>query len=80
MKMSRYLVQPRGQKFVKGYRFLSFAKIMSKNNSKNKSKNLSRKYHQKLLDHAKQSIMYTLKTDSKRAIQNSGSNCCFHWY
>ena len=78
--MTGYLVQPRDQKFVKVYRFLSFAKIMSKNNGKNISKNLSSKYHQKFLEHAKQSTIYTLKTDSKRVIQNSRVNCCFDWY
>ena len=39
--MTRYSVQPRDQIFVKGYRFLSFAKYMGKNTSKNRSKNLS---------------------------------------
>ena len=29
--MGRYLVQPRDQKFIKGYGFLSFAKNMGKN-------------------------------------------------
>ena len=33
------------------------------------SKNLSRKYSQIFLDHAKQSAIDALKTDSKRAIQ-----------
>ena len=34
----RYLIQPRDQLLVKGYRFLSFAKNMGKNIEKNKSK------------------------------------------
>ena len=34
----RYLIQPRDQLLVKGYRFLSFAKNISKNIEKNKSK------------------------------------------
>ena len=35
------------------------------------SKNLSCKYSQKLLDYAKQSATYALKTFSKRAIQTA---------
>ena len=35
--MRRYLVQPRDQIFVKGYRFLSFGKNMGKNIGKNVS-------------------------------------------
>ena len=40
----RYSIEPRDRKYVKGYRFLSFAK--------NIGKNLSNKYGQKLLDSA----------------------------
>ena len=40
----RYSIEPRDRKYVKGYRFLSFAKNMGKN--------LSNKYGQKLLDSA----------------------------
>ena len=58
--MIHYSVQLRDQIFVKGYRFLSFAKKMGK---------YSRKYSQKLLDHAKQSATVAVKTVSKRAIQ-----------
>ena len=47
--MTCYLVQPRDRIFVKGYRFLCFAK----NIRRNISKNLSSKYSQKLFDHAK---------------------------
>ena len=36
--MTRYLVQPRDQIFVKDYDFLSFTKNMGKNISKNKQK------------------------------------------
>ena len=36
-----------------------------------KNKNLSSKYSQKLLDHAKQSALDTLKTTSKRVIQET---------
>ena len=42
--MIRYSIQPRDRIFLKGYRFLSFAKNMVKNIGKNISKNLSGKY------------------------------------
>ena len=42
--MTRYSVQPGDRIFVKGYRFLSFAKSMGKNIIKNISKSLSGKY------------------------------------
>ena len=38
--MMKYSVQPRDPIFVKGYRFLPFAKNMDKNIGKNISKNL----------------------------------------
>ena len=56
----RYSTEPRGRIYVKGYRFLSFAKNMGKN--------LSNKYGRKLLDRAKKSTMNATKTASKRAI------------
>ena len=59
--MTRYLVQPRNRIFVKGYRFLSFAKNMGRNVRKNISKNLSSKYSQKLLDCAKNLLQMHLK-------------------
>ena len=59
--MTRYLVQPRSQTFIKGYGFLSFYNNMGRNISKN----VSSKYSQKLLDHAKQSATDALKTASK---------------
>ena len=40
--------------FVKGFRFLSFAKNISENIGKYISKNLRGKYNQKVLDHSKQ--------------------------
>ena len=62
----RYSVQLSDQIFVKGFRFLSFAKSMDKNICKNISKSLSGKYspgmlamRQKLLDHVKQSTEKT---------------------
>ena len=52
--LQRLLIgQPQDQIFIKGYRFLSFAKSIGKHSGKKKSKNLSSKYCQKLLDHAK---------------------------
>ena len=60
--MMRCSVQPRDQIFVKGYRFLYFAK----NIGKSISKNLSSKYSQKRLDHAKQTATDALRTISKR--------------
>ena len=59
----RYSIEPRYRIFVKGYRFLSFAK--------NIGKNLSDKYSKKLLDTAKKSTADALKTASKRAIQKT---------
>ena len=47
--------------YVKGYRFLSFAKNMGKS--------LNNKYGQKPLDIAKKSTADAIKTASKRAIQ-----------
>ena len=57
----RYSIKPRERRYVKGYRFLSFAE--------NFAKNLSNKYVQKLVDSANKSATDTLKTASKRAIQ-----------
>ena len=42
---------------------------MGKSTGENISKNISGKYSQKLLDHAKQSVIDTLETTSKRVIQ-----------
>ena len=53
--MMCYSVQPRDQLFIKGYRFLSFAKNMGKNTGKNISENWSGKYI--LLDHTKKSTI-----------------------
>ena len=60
-----YSVQPRDRIFVKGYRFLSFAKNMCKNIGKNISETLSRKYSKKHTDHAIKSAADPLKTSSK---------------
>ena len=67
--MMGYSVQHSDQKFVKGYRFLSFTKNVGKNIGKNISKNLSSAYSQKLLHYAKQSAIVAPKTASKRTIQ-----------
>ena len=48
-------IQSRDRIFVKGYRFLSFVKNISKNVGKEINKNLSGKHSQKLVDHAKKS-------------------------
>ena len=61
-KVTRYLIQPRDQIFVKEYGFLYFAKNMSKKIGKNISKHLSSKCSQKLLDQAKQSETNAPKT------------------
>ena len=67
--MMCYSFQPRDQIFVKGYRFLSFAKNMGKNIGKNISKNVSGKYspdmlatRHKLFEHAKQFTTDAFKT------------------
>ena len=57
----RYSIEPRDRIYVKGYGFLSFAKI--------KGKSLSNKYGQKLLNCAKKSATDPIKTASKRIIQ-----------
>ena len=58
-----YSIESRDRIYVKGYRFLSFAKNMGKN--------LSNKYSQKPPDSAKKSIANVIKTASKRAIQKT---------
>ena len=63
----RYSIEPKDRIYVKGYKFLSFAK--------NIGKNLSNKYGQKLLYRAKKSTTDAMKIASKRATQkNSISN------
>ena len=58
-----YAIEPKERRYVKGYRFLSFAK--------NVGKNISNKDSQKLLDTAKKSTTDAIKTASKRAIQKT---------
>ena len=59
----RYSIESQDRIYVKGHKFLSFAK--------NIDKNLSYKYGQKLLDSAKKSTTDTIKAASKRAIQKT---------
>ena len=69
--MTRYSAQPRYRIFVKGYRFLSFARNMRKNIGKNIIKSLSSKCSQKLYVLYVQLKLIQTKTASKRAIQNT---------
>ena len=41
--MTCFSIQPRNQRFIKGYRFLSFAKNIGKSIGKNVSENLTSK-------------------------------------
>ena len=59
----RYSIELRDRIYVKGYGFLSSAKNMGKN--------ISNKYGQKVIDTAKKSTTYAIKTASKRAIQKT---------
>ena len=59
----RYSIESRERRYVKGYRFLSFAE--------NIGKNLSNKYGQKFVDSAKRSATDALKSASKGAIQKT---------
>ena len=59
----RYSIEPGDRIYVKGYRFLSFAKNMRKS--------LSNKYGPKFLDNAKKSTTDAIKIASKRAIQKT---------
>ena len=72
-KINCYLIEPEDWISLKGYGFLSFAKIMRKSVGKNMSinlgKNLSSNYNLKPFDHSKQSATEALKTDSKIAIK-----------
>ena len=66
----RYWIESRDRIYLKGYRFLSFAKNMGTYATK-VAKNLSNKYVQKLLDSAKRSTTDAIKTASRRAIQKT---------
>ena len=66
----RYSTEPRDRIYVKGYRFLFFAKNMGRNANK-VAINRVNKYSQKLLDSAKKSTTDAIKTASKRTIQKT---------
>ena len=66
----RYSVEPREERYVKGYGFLSFARNLGTYATKI-SKNLNSKYSQKLADSAKKSATDALKIAGKRAIQKT---------
>ena len=59
----RYSIEPRDRTYVKGYAFLSFAKIMWKN--------LGNKYGQKLFNSTKKSTADAIKIASKRGTQKT---------
>ena len=66
----RYSIEPRYRIYVRGYGFLSAAKIMGKHATE-VAKNMSNNYSQKRLDSAKKSGVDAIKTPSKRAIQKT---------
>ena len=66
----RYSIEPRERRYVKGYRFLSFARSIGTYATK-VPKNLNNKYGQKLVDTAKKSATDTLKIAGKRTIQKT---------
>ena len=59
---TRYSLEPRDRIYVKGYRFMSFAR------------SLSNKYGKKLVDTAKKSAADAIKTASKRVIQKTAES------
>ena len=63
----RYSTEPKDRRYVKGYRFLSFAKNIGKNIDKNRSN----KYSQNFVDRTKESETDAIKTALKRAIQKT---------
>ena len=65
-----YLIEPRERRYVKGFGFLSFAKIMGTHATK-VAKNLNNKYCQKLVNTAKKSATDALQIAGKRAIQKT---------
>ena len=58
------------RRYVKGYGFLSFARILGAHATK-VTKNLNNKYGQRLADSAKKSATDAFKIASKRAIQKT---------
>ena len=64
----RYSIEPRDRVYVKGYGFLSLAKI------------LSNKYSQKLIDIAKKIYSRCIKNSTKKSnSENSRSNWQLDW-
>ena len=61
----RYLIEPIERGYVKGYGFLSYAKVAKL------AKNLNNKYGQKLADYVKKSTTDALKIAGKRSIQKT---------
>ena len=59
--MTRYLIEPRNQTFVKDYGFLSFTKNTRKNIDSKIRESLSSKSNQRIFDHAKKSAKMHLK-------------------
>ena len=66
----RYPIELRDRIYVKGHRFLSFAKSMGTHATK-VTNNVSNKYGQKLLNSAKKSTADAIKTASTTAIQKT---------
>ena len=66
----RYPIEPRERRYVEGYGFLFFARILGTHAIK-VAKNLNNKYGQKLADPAKESATDTLKIAGKRAVQKT---------
>ena len=62
----RYLVEPRGRMYVKGYGFLSFAKNIGTHATK-VAKNKSNKYSRKRIDSAKKKKIVSKRTIRKTA-------------
>ena len=67
---TRYSVETRERRYVKGYGFLSFARNLGTHSIKVAEK-LNDKYGQKLADSAKKSATDVFKITSKRAIQKT---------
>ena len=66
----RYSIEPRERRYVKGYRFLIFARNIGIHATK-VAKNLNNKYGQKLVDTTKKSATDALKIAGKRAFQKT---------
>ena len=68
----RCSIKPGDRRYVNGYGFLSFAKIIDKN--------INSKYSQNLLDSAKKSVTVAIKIASRKTYsKNIRSNWRFNW-